>query len=197
MPANDVLQATCHEKVFLDKAQFSPLRSRIVWIKNLGNGFTFDFVPNRLHITTLVKNLEVEILARTRFPKTQEIDGGQSIPGNGDIHRHAKQGFGIFPHPFPVAQAIEFLFYFAVELYVNGILRPADFPGIAKFDPLIGMFDLAEVLECLPEQPKLVVDTVTNGRQVQSSQRVQKTGRQASETTISESHIRFFVDQRR
>src|SRR5574337_287933 len=73
----------------------------------------------------------------------------------------------------------------------SGLIGTLDLPGIAVGHPVVRFFFLVPTINGLPEQAILIVDAVPVSRYTHGGQRVQKTGRQATETAISQRGFRF------
>jgi len=54
-----------------------------------------------------------------------------------------------------------------VDANVLGILGTDDFPRVSKLEPVVGAFDLMAIVEFLPEEPELVVDSVSDCGNIQ------------------------------
>src|SRR5699024_11064704 len=79
------------------------------------------------------------------------------------------------------------------EFYFFGILRTAKFKGIAVFEPVIRYFHLESVPDFLFEHTVTITDTASVRTVSQRSQRIQETGCQSSQTSVSKGGIRFLI----
>jgi len=70
-------------------------------------------------------------------------------------------------------------------------LRTLDFPGTTLLEPVIRLFHLVALHDVLLEDAKLVADAITVSGISLCGQRIHKTGGQAAQTSVAESHIRF------
>ena len=80
------------------------------------------------------------------------------------------------------------------ELDLKGQLRPAYFPGVTRMQPVVGHLDLLSVDNFLVEDTELIADPVTDSRNLRCSQRIQVTGRQPAQATMTEPGFLFFFE---
>ncbi len=83
----------------------------------------------------------------------------------------------------------------AVELDAAGMLGPFQLPGVALAQPVIGLLDLAAVLDALAEHAVLVADAVAHHRQLQGGATIEEAGRQPAEAAVAETGVVLVVDQ--
>ena len=68
-----------------------------------------------------------------------------------------------------------------------------NFPRRAILHPIIWKLDLIAIAKLLFEKSVLVVNAVTNRRQIKRGHGIQKTGCQASESSITQAHVVFLI----
>ena len=56
------------------------------------------------------------------------------------------------------------------------MLGTDNLPGSPELHPIVRKLDLITVSELLLEQPVLIVDAITDGRQIQGGERIEETG---------------------
>ena len=103
---------------------------------------------------------------RLGVPKTEKVNCFTAVADDANIVGHAFDDLLIDPLRFEDAFAIHLVLDAAVELYFLGEVWAHDLPRAAFFHPDVGMLDLVTVYKLLAEEAELVVDTVTDGRQV-------------------------------
>ena len=80
---------------------------------------------------------------------------------------------------------------FTIDFNLLAVVRVDDFPRCAIDHPAIGMFDLVTVFKRLAEKPELVIDPVTDGRQIERRHRIEETSGESAEPPVAQSHIIF------
>ena len=74
-------------------------------------------------------------------------------------------------------------------------LGPTDLPGIAVAQPVVGGFDLETIVDSLVENPVLVAQAVSVGRQLQRRHRIQEAGGQPPQSPIPQPRIELHLAQ--
>ena len=69
------------------------------------------------------------------------------------------------------------------------MLGTDDLPGSAVLHPVVWKLNLIAVAELLLEEAVLVVNAITDCRQVESRQGIKETGRQTPETAVTQAHV--------
>ena len=75
----------------------------------------------------------------------------------------------------------------------NRLVFNANAPRIAELCPVIGVFLLEAVLNCLPEKTIFITYAVTFQQEFHSSRAVKETSRKPSQTAVSESRVLNFL----
>ena len=97
----------------------------------------------------------------------------------------------IHPLGTVVTVVIKHVFNLTVNLDGLLILRMHELPRRAVNHPAVRVLHLVPILKRLAEKTEFVIDAVADGREIERSQRVQKTGRQTTQAPITEAHIVF------
>src|SRR5262249_48366306 len=83
-------------------------------------------------------------------------------------------------------------FHRAIQVNVDHVLGPDDFPRIAAAKPTIGLLDLIAVLDLLMKKAVFIAQTITDSRDSKSGHRLDETSRQPAQAPIAQSRIRLF-----
>ena len=190
-PADDILEGAGHEEILLDETQFLPALRAIVRIEHFGDGLTGVLVAHRFLVTAAVESLEIEILSRLGGPEPEKIHGRRPVSWNRNVVRNTHQFPGSRPSGDIVADGVEDILYLTVDLDLGGVLGTHDLPGRAVLHPVVGKLDLVAVAELLLEKAVLVVDSVSDCRQIESGEGIEEAGCQSPETAVSKPHVVF------
>ena len=191
--SDDVLERAGDEEILLDEAEFLAALGVVIGIEHLGNGLARVLVVHRLVVAAAVEGLEVEILRRLGGPEPQEVHGRRPVTRNGNVVGNADEFLRPCPLRHVVADRIEDILDHSVEFDLGGVLGADDLPGGAVFHPVVGKLHLVAVAELLPEETVLVMDAVSDRRQVKRRQRVEEAGRQTAQATVAEAHVVFLL----
>ena len=190
-----VLQRARHEEVLLGQPQFLALDVLVIRVEHLRQVLRHHLLADRALIVAAVELGKVEGFRRFRLPQPQRVRGVVAIAEDrrvvGDSHHRAVR------HPAHVQPAlfIPAALGAAAELHFRRPLRPAQLPGIAVAQPLVGLLDLPAIDDLLVEDAELVADAVADRRDFQCRQRVDEAGREAAETAVAEARFLFLVEQ--
>ena len=83
-----------------------------------------------------------------------------------------------------------------VERHAHAEVRAADQPRVVIGQPVVGDLDLTALREGLPEEAELVMDAVTDGRDIHRREGIQEARGQTAEAAVAEAHVGFFVGDR-
>ncbi len=83
----------------------------------------------------------------------------------------------------------------AAEADVIEHLRPLEFPGIARRQPVLRRLGLPAVVDHLPEQAMVVTDAIAVGGHPQAGHALHETGREPPQAAIAERRVRFDLHQ--
>ena len=190
---DDVLERAGDEEVLLDQAEFLAALGLIVRIKDLGDSLADVLVTDGLVVTTSVEGLEIEILGRFGGPETQEIDGIGPITRNGNVVGDTDELFRAGPRGDIVADIVEDVLNLAVKIDLGGMLRAHNLPGSAELHPVVRQLDLITVSKFLFEETVLVMDPVSDGREVKGRERIEEAGSKAAKATVAKTHVIFLL----
>ncbi len=184
--ADDVGQRTGDQKVLLDEPQVAAAGSGIVRVKNAGQHLGGDLLVDGVEEIAAAELQEIEILVGGGAPEPERVDGlpavaddrpiiGNSAQDRRHVRRHGQP-------PLPHLER-------AIELDFHGLSRPNDLPGIGTDQPVIRMFDLPAVLDLLAEHAVFVAQSITDRRDLERGQRVEKAGGQPAEPSIAQPRV--------
>src|SRR5699024_3527572 len=166
----------------------------VIWIQHFHNVFRKVFLFYSFVVFTLVKKVQTEICDRLCVPDTKGIYDFIIVPNNRHIVRNCQ--YGLVPLLYKMSSSCSIIIlyvYIAAEFYFFRIFRTAQFKGIAVFQPVIRNLYLISVFNFLYEQTIMITNTAAIGTIPQCCQRIQETGSQASQSSVSKSRIRFLV----
>ncbi len=81
------------------------------------------------------------------------------------------------------------------EAHPLGVLGALHLPRVAVSKPVIGLLDLAAVLDILPEHAVFIADAVPHHRQLQRGATIQEAGSEAPEAAVTESRVHLLFCQ--
>ena len=116
------------------------------------------------------------------------------MPNDGDIPRHTNDGAGVDPLGVGLSIVIELLNHAAIDMDGLAVAWAHRLPGVPIPGPSVRLLHLLPINEGLAEEAEFIVDAVTNGREVQGAEGIEETSGKATQPTISETHIRLFVE---
>ena len=175
------------------QAQLLALVVVVLGIEHLGDDLAELLFLQGLHILAPVELLHVDLLGRAGRPGAQHVDHGAVIAQYRHIIGHGLHGFIVQMAVFEPAVLVIFL-KIAPEMHLHRLGRPADFPHIAVFQPVVGQLHLISVHDVLAEQAVFIADGAAHGRQLQGGQRVQKTGRQPAQAAVAQAGLGLLLE---
>ena len=92
-----------------------------------------------------------------------------------------------------VATIVGAVLHATIEGDADAVIRTTDQPRIIVGEPVVGDLDLTALREGLAEEAELVMDAVTDGRDIHRGQGVQEAGGETAEAAVAEAHVGFFV----
>ena len=95
-----------------------------------------------------------------------------------------------------VAAVVDVVLHPSVKRHAHAEIRATDQPWVVVRQPGVGDLHLAALDEGLAEQTELVMDAVTDGRDIQRRQRIQEAGGEAAEAAVAEAHVGLFFRHR-
>ena len=136
-----------------------------------------------------IEVVEIERIGGLGSPEPERIDAIVAIAGNRNVERHGEHVMRVDPAVPGSSGAVHVLLGSAAETNPLGQLDASDFPRETVVEPVVGLFHLPAVLDCLTEHPVPVTDPVADDRQPQGRAAVEEAGRQTSETAIAETGV--------
>src|SRR5262245_49442890 len=186
--AHQVSQRTRNQEILLDKSQFLSGHGGVVGIQHASQRFRFESPTQCTDEISGAEFLKVEIIRSSRSPEAESIDGFSSVAYHRTIVRYAKQaGWPIrsdlnasVPNPEG-----------AVQLDFHFFVRALNLPRIAIAQPVIGILSLPAIHKRLAKHAVLVAEAITGGRKLHGGHGVEEARREATQTSVSQTGIRF------
>ncbi len=148
----------------------------------------------RLLILTPVEIVQAKLRDGLRVPDTEGIYEAVSVTDHRHVVRHRPHRFEILVNiVIPLLLFVPLDAYRAAEPYHLGKLLAPHLERIAVLKPVVRLLDLISVLYFLPEHPVFVADTAAVRGVAERRKRVQKTRREASQPTVSQSRVGFLI----
>ena len=189
------MQGARDEEVLLRKSQaFSDLWL-VVGVEHLAQGLGEGLLRHRPVVVADVKILEVERFDRLGFPQAQRVASVDPVTQDGRVVGHALHLVSLYPANRVTPLRVGVPLAVAAELDVERDLRPHELPGVSTLEPLVGDLHLPAVLDRLIEDAELISDTVTNGRHLESRQRIEEAGGEPSKAAVPEAGLLFVRHQ--
>src|SRR5574337_211980 len=109
-----------------------------------------------------------------------------AVPDNRHIVRDTDDDLPIHPHGVVPPGAVDAVLDAAVHGNDTCLVETLDLPGVAVGHPVVRFFSLIAAVNRLLEPAVLVIEAVSVPRHAHGGQRVQKTGRQATEAAVAQ-----------
>ena len=148
---------------------------------------------NCLLVVSLIKRVEIKRIYRLRIPYPKCIDDAVAISDNGNIVRNGLYTLIILLHIRIPAVLIFSDCHITSKFYFHRIFRAFHLKWIAMLQPVVGSLYLKPIFNFLHKHAVFITDTTSVRRITERRQRLQKTGCQSSQTTVSERRIRLLV----
>ncbi len=181
------------EEVLLLQAQFLTCIMIVVGIEHFHNIPGQVLLLYRLQVVPLVKRVKLEAIHRLCVPDPQGVHDPVAIPYNGKIKRNGLHRLVALLDKIVLPILPETYIHIAAKLHNLGILRPAQFEGIALCQPVIRYLYLITVPDLLFEHAVAVADATAVCRISQRSQGIQETCCQTAKAAIAQGCIRLLV----
>ena len=191
-PADQICQRTSDQKIFLHKAQLLPGGCRVIGIEHSGQRFGFECRAQRPHEISRAKLLKINEVCRRRRPQADRVDGFPSITYDWPVKRNTEQGR--WSARYHLDSSIP-EFERDVQLDIDFLVMAADLPWITVAQPVVGVLLLPAVHKRLPKHPIFVAQTIARRRKFHRGHRVEETRRKPAQASVSQSRIRFLLDQ--
>jgi hypothetical protein len=189
-PADDVPEGAGDEEVLLFESQFAALGRRVVRVEHLAEVLGTNLALDGPLIVALVKTAKVKFLSRPGAPEPEDIHRFGAITGDEHGAGFAAHLVGGDPADAQLAGGIMIPLRVSVEADFGHVIGLREFPRETVSGPGVGLFHLPAILESLLEDAELVTDAVADGRDVESGERIEETGRQAAQAAIAETRAR-------
>ena len=193
MAAQDILQGAGHEEDLLDETELLAALCAVVRVEDLRDDLTRIALMHGFDVTAAIESAEVEFGSGLGFPEAEEIDAAAREAGDRDIPRHTEEVAGLDEFGAMVTTVVGAVLHAAIERHADAIVGAANQPRVVVRQPVVGDFDLAALREGLAEETELIVDTITDGRDVHRGEGIEKARGEATEATVAEAHVGFFV----
>ena len=185
MPSDDILNGGGYQQILLLQTKLLSSVSGIVGIEDTGDVFCPLSGLKGIVIFSSIEGEEVEFIEGQRFPET-ETDGVEcGIAGDGSIICSSNNCLRILPiaplYAFGIGGPSDLTVKFDLVFHINSL----DLPRVAVAEPIIRYFYLISILDQLLENAVVIANAVSPGRIVQRRHRIQKTGSQSPQATIS------------
>ena len=193
MAAQDVLQRTRYEEDLLDQAEFLAALGAVIRIEHLRDDFARVALMHGLDIAAAIEGTEVELGCGLGFPEAEEIDATACEAGDRDIPRHAKEVAGLDEFGGMITTVVGAMLDAAVERHTHAIVRATDQPRVVVGQPVIGDFDLTALREGLAEEAELIMNAITDRRDIHRGEGIEEAGGEATQPAVTKTHVGFFV----
>src|SRR5262252_24965 len=180
----DIADGTGDQEIFLHQTEFTTGLDRIRRIQHFGNDLGSDLLLYSPQVIALVEDLHIEFIRRACREQPQVIDRLATIAHNGNVSGDTDYHAPIDParHPLAVIDT-------AIDRDDARFIRTLDLPRCAVRTPEVRAFFLIAVVNFLPEQAVVVVNTIAITWHPEGRERIEKTRRQATESAIAQSRI--------
>ena len=185
----DALQRGADEEVLLLESQLLAGGGVVVWVENLGDGLVQGLFLHRAQIIPVVEVAQIERVARHGTPQDQGIGHAIAKAGNQGLVGQGRDGIlrdPLHPQVPPLVLSVDGM---PTETDRVDLLGPRGLPGVAEEQPVVRALHLVAVADLLAEHAVLVTDAVTAGGEALGSERIEKTGRQATQAAVAQAGV--------
>ena len=166
----DILHRGGNQHILLLDPELFAFLFRVVGIKELGDILSLVFVRCGLGVILAVEDSKIHLVKTLRLPQAQGADVLRSEADHRHIIGNGKNVTGLHGNH-------------------DGLVQPADGPGISVFRPVVRQFYLAAVRKVLLEQTVAETETVAGQRNVAGHCAVEEAGGEATQTAVAEGVI--------
>src|SRR5215831_197953 len=186
----DITEGAGYQEIFLDQTEFATSLDRIRRIQDFGNDLGGDLLLHSPQVIALVENLHIEFIRRACREQSQVIHRLATISNNRDVSRDTDHHAPIDParHPLAVIDT-------AIDWDNARLIRALDLPRGPIRTPEVRAFFLIAVVNFLPEQAVVVVNTIAVARHPEGRQGIEKTRCQAPQPAIAQGGITLALAQ--
>ena len=191
---NDSLHRCGNKEILLTQAQLLAFHVFIGRIQHVCQGICQNFFFLGLLEFTIIEILQVQFIFGNSLPQAQGIDGIIIIADDGIVIGHRHNGFIVFMDHLIAALAIGNGTHMAAKFYFHRIFAALQAPGIAVFQPVIGILLLFAVfINALLEDAVAVADAAAVSGHGQGGQGFQEAGRQTAQAPVAQTGVRLCV----
>src|SRR5215471_15089934 len=186
----DIADGAGDQEIFLHQTEFTTGLDRIRRIQHFGNDLGSDLLLYSPQVIALVEDLHIEFIRRACREQPQVIDRLATIAHNGNVRRDTDHHAPIDPARHPLAMIDT-----AIDRDNARLIRTFDLPRCTIRTPEVRAFSLIAVVNFLPEQAVIVVNTIAIAWHPKGRERIEKTRRQATKPAIAQSWITLALAQ--
>ena len=187
MTAQNVRHGAGALEILLHQTQFFTRQMVVVRVEDFGQLLGVDTLLLGTQEIAVVEFGQVERMSVLRLPQAQRLRHAVTVAKHRQIPGFTGDGESRFP------EALLCDFPTDADLHVQ--LRIVAEPRVGIAVPVIWRFHLVTISERLTEQAILIVEAIANGGLANRCHGVKEAGRQATQTTVTESRVNLFFQQ--
>ncbi len=159
--AQDGLESSGDEQVLLLEAQDAAVLAGVVGVEDRGDGLDVGAEAVGARVVAGVECVKVKVLVRgLGRPDAEVVDGLAAVTDDGHVVGHGADLLAALPAVPVVAVLLLMADDVTTKADRDGTLGLADLPGVGVLQPVVGLLDLAAVLDLLTEQAVAVAHAV-------------------------------------
>src|SRR5437899_1788479 len=186
----DITEGAGDQEIFLDQTEFATSLDRIRRIQDFGNDLGGDLLLYGSQVIALVEDLHIEFIRRACREQPQVIHRPATIANNRNVSRDTDHHAPIDParHPLAVIDT-------AIDWDDARLIRALNLPRGPVRTPEVRAFFLIAIVNFLPEQAVVVVNTIAIAWHPEGGERIEKTRRQATKPAIAQGWVTLALAQ--
>ncbi len=188
--SDNTLHSGRNEEILLLQAESLAFGMVVLGIEYLGNYLRKLFLFHGGKVLALSEQIHIQRFCGTSCPQPQRINCLTAIASDGYVVRYSLDRLItlMFVHQAPVFQAG---LYPAAKAHRFRLFGDADFPAVTTLKPRIRNFHLISIHDPLAKQAVLIANTAAVSVKTKRGEAVQQTGRQTSQSAVTQAGIRF------
>ena len=193
---DDVRHTGSNKEVFLLEPQGTAGLGAVVGIENAGDGLNLIPFPHGPGIIAVVKGGQIQFFHH-RFcaPEPEDVDGFSAVAHDGYVIGHRQNGLSVLGHIALLTVLVRNPIHISAKLDGNGLVGLLGFPGVAIFQPAVGLLRLVAIDDPLPEQSEPIADPHAHAGDAQIGHGIQETGCQTAQAAVAQTGILFALAQ--
>ena len=191
-PGDDVGQGAGDQEILLDEPERPPPGRRVVRVEDAADRLREDPVRHRAEEIAAAELAEVEDVRSRGLPEPEGVDRPPAVADHRPIAGHARAGSRAAraaPRSRPRATS---------NRQPSGTstvsFGRATSHGSGRLQPVVGLFDLGAVADLLAEDPVIVAEAVSDGRDGHRGHGFDEARREPAEPAVAEAGVRLLLE---